>query len=169
MKIAINLTPEGSEGLWKQLLGELFTQYTPVVEKLIPTESPQAGQAKVVLLQMIDPLYAPLVDLSKALLVFVFDETDNQAGIIETTVEQFTLDNRVQDTLAALRQRILSSRVEYEGVMLESYDVEAREAFYKHVEGRLMELIQTLYDVAFGDVDEITFRFSKRKVDEHSR
>lgn len=169
MKIAINLTPDGGEGLWKQLLGELFTQYTPVVDKFLPTGSPAAGQSMAVLLQMIDPLYAPLGDLSKALLVFVFDETDNQAGIIETTVEQFTLDNRVQDTLAAMRQGILSSRVHVDDELLTAYGVEEREAFYKHVEGRVMELIQTLYDKAFGDVDEITFRFSKEKKHERSR
>lgn len=166
MKIAINLTPDGGEHLWKQLLGELFTQYTPVVEKFLPDDRPKAGQAMAVLLQMIDPLYAPLGDLSKALLVFVFDETDNEAGVIETNVEQFTLDNRVQETLAVMRQGILSSRVHVDDELLLAYDVEQREAFYKHVEGRVMELIQTLYDKAFGDVDEITFRFSKRKANE---
>lgn len=166
MKIAINLTPDGGEGLWKQLLGELFTQYTPVVDKLLPVDNPQAGQAMAVLLQMVDPLYTPLGELSKALLVFVFDETDNEAGVIETNVEQFTLDNRVQGTLAVMRQGILGSQVQFEDEPLAAYDVEQREAFYKHVEGRVMELIQTLYDKAFGDVDEITFRFSKRKVNE---
>lgn len=165
MNIAINLTPDGGEDLWKKLLADLFTHYTPVVEKFFPIGCEYAGEgpAAAVLLQMIDPLYQPLDDLSKALLVFVFDESDNNAGVIETNVEQFTLDNRVQDTLTAMRQGIFSSRVHIDDKNVEGYDVAARQAFYEHVENRVMELIKSLYDKAFGDVDEITFRFSKEK------
>ncbi|ANZ48520.1 hypothetical protein BIZ78_gp055 [Erwinia phage vB_EamM_Caitlin] len=169
MKIAINLTPDGGEDLWKQLLGDLFTHYTPVVDKFIYNgKDSDVNYSAAVLLQMIDPLYSPLSDLSKALLVFVFDESDNHAGIIEANIEQFTLDNRVQDTLAAIRQGIFSSRVLIDDETLEAYDVEQRQAFYEHVENRVMELIKTLYDKAFGDVDEITFRFSKEKKHEGS-
>lgn len=169
MKIAINLTPDGGEDLWKTLLADLYTHYTPVVDKFIyKGKDPEVNYAAAVLLQMIDPLYRPLSDLSKALLVFVFDESDAEAGVIETNVEQFTLDNRVQDTLAEIRQGVLSSRVHIDNETLEAYDVEQREAFYKHVEGRVMELIKELYDKAFGDVDEITFRFSKEKKHEGS-
>lgn len=166
MKIAINLTPDGGQELWKKLLADLFTHYTPVVDKFWPVGCEHAGSSAAVLLQMIDPLYRPLDDLSQALLVFVFDETDNNAGVIETNVEQFTLDTRVQDTLAAMRQGIFSSRVHLNDETIEAYDAEQREAFYKHVENRVMDLIKTLYDKAFGDVDEITFRFSKEKRNE---
>ena len=166
MNIAINLTPDGGEDLWKKLITDLFTHYAPVVEKLLPvTKVPHEDEVAAgrVLMQMIDPLYGMLDDLAKALLVFVFDETDNNAGVIETNVEQFTLDNRVQDTLATMRQSILTDTITFNDEPLEAYDAEQREAFYKHIEGRVMELIKTLYDKAFGDVDEITFRFSKEK------
>lgn len=169
MKIAINLTPDGGQDLWKKLLADLYTHYMPVVDKFFPIGSDAGpGPTAAVLLQMIDPLYCPLDDLSKALLVFVFDESDNNAGVIETSVEQFTLDNRVQETLAVMRQGIFSSRVHIATETIEAYGVEQREAFYKYVEGRVMELIKTLYDQAFGDVDEITFRFSKEKKHEGS-
>ncbi|ANZ48797.1 hypothetical protein BIZ83_gp056 [Erwinia phage vB_EamM_ChrisDB] len=160
MKLIINFTPEGHEDVWKKLMGDLFSNYRPVIDQMLPDMT--EGEVCAILLGMLDPLYTPIRKLSEAVLVFEFDSTDVDGGIIETNVSQFTLDNRVQVTLEEIRQGIYSGHVNHAGDTLEAYGREEREAFYQHVEKQLMALVKDLYEKTFADVSEITFHFSKK-------
>lgn len=161
MKLIINFTPDGYENAWKKLLGDTMERYTPVVEKMLPDASVE--EVRAVLLRMIDPLYSPISDLSGAVLMFEFDKSDVNNGIIETTVTQFTLDNRLQVTLEEIRQGIYSGYVCSKGETLEAYGREEREAFYKYVEKALMTLTDELFELTFAEVSDITFHFSKKE------
>ncbi|QVW28739.1 hypothetical protein pEaSNUABM8_00242 [Erwinia phage pEa_SNUABM_8] len=161
MKLIINFTPDGYEAAWTTLMGDLFARYLPVVEKMLPEESVE--NVRATLLGMLDPLYKPIGDLSKAILIFEFDKSDVDRGVIATNVTQFTMDNRLQVTLEEIRQSIYSGHVGANGVTIKEYGREEREAFYQHVEKQLMVLVEDLYEKTFADVSEITFQFSKEK------
>lgn len=163
MNLAITIRPHGAGKFWGGFMRRLKENYQPVVEQLLPED--RLKSTEWLLRSMFNPLMEPVKEFAHSVLVFTYDEEDAEQGVIETNVEQFTMDNRMQILLDRVKYLIMnpiSSRLN----SWDAYTDEVKLAFYEYVEKSLMELAKELYEEMFAEVSEITFRFSKEKRNE---
>lgn len=165
MNLAITIRPHGAGKFWGDFMRQLKENYRPVIEQLLPDD--KLNSAEWLLRSMFDPLMEPVKEFSHSVLVFTYDEEDAERNVIETNVEQFTMDNRMQILLDRVKYLIMNPHSQRLNNW-EAYTEEAKLAFYVHVEKSLMELSKELYEEMFAEVSEITFRFSKEKKHEGS-
>ncbi|QVW55727.1 hypothetical protein pEaSNUABM9_00146 [Erwinia phage pEa_SNUABM_9] len=160
MNLAITIKPHASGKFWGNFMRQTRENYIPVIEQMLPQD--KIDSSDWLIRSMFNPLYEPVKEFSQAVFVFVYDADDRERGVIETNVDQFTLDNRMTVLLDRVKYLIMNTHSQRLNNW-ELYTEEVKLAFYQYMEKCLMILAKELYDEMFAEVSEITFRFSKEK------
>ncbi|QXO09667.1 hypothetical protein pEaSNUABM11_00243 [Erwinia phage pEa_SNUABM_11] len=165
MKLYLNLTTDENRKVWPALMMSMYDEVEHIIAHHYasqPDKGPLIRQAAV---QALMPIMDGMTRLQDTLLEFHFDGSDNNAGVIDTTIDLFTADaNAAKIREVWVKEMRERGPVHFEDSVGDQHVLNLKdeevENFIEMADQRVKEISAELWESVTEQIKTITLRFT---------